>query len=88
MKNSYADIEEIKLTSPVYFDVPGNWTCAVHLSFSNGEKVTYRMGHDLDESPDYSATTTEDILELLRAHHGITKHKVKVTYSNKEVREE
>ncbi|MBP2624296.1 hypothetical protein [Streptococcus oricebi] len=89
LKNSYADIEEIKLSSPNYAEVPGNWSCFVQLTFSNGEQVSYNLlGHTLSTERNRSAVVSEKEGNLLEKHFGETKHKVKVTYSNKEVREE
>ncbi|MBF0775495.1 hypothetical protein IR108_01715 [Streptococcus sp. 19428wD3_AN2] len=82
LKNSYRDIEEIKLSSPDYSDPPGDWSCVVKLSFSDGQTVEYRMGHSLYLNRNKSGVVTTEESEILSIHEGSTENRVKVLFSD------
>ncbi|WP_228065126.1 hypothetical protein [Streptococcus cuniculi] len=82
LKNSYRDIEEIELSSPDYSVPPGDWSCFVKLSFSDGEVVEYRMRHSLYLKINKSGVVTTAESEILSEHEGSTQSKVKVLFSD------
>lgn len=84
LKNSYRDIEEIKLSSPDYSDPPGDWNCTVQLTFSDGQVIEYFLGHSLYLKVNKSAITNDVNSEILSSHYGETKNKIKVIFSNGE----
>ena len=45
LKNSYEEIEEIKISNPAYTSPPGSWSCDVEIKFNDERKTKYRIGH-------------------------------------------
>ena len=91
LKNSYAGIEEIKITNPNYTSPPGSWSCDVEITFSDKEKIKYRIGHSLDETKNYHGSvqgeSNEEINEqwqISNSHKGKTTSLVIVIYSDRE----
>ncbi|MBF0819216.1 hypothetical protein IR145_10975 [Streptococcus danieliae] len=82
LKNSYRDLEEIQISSPHYADPPGNWSCTVQLSFSDGQVIKYRMGHSLYLDRNQSAVVNMVESEILSSHYGSTESNVTVIFSD------
>ncbi|HEM9157013.1 TPA: hypothetical protein U3I37_002030, partial [Streptococcus agalactiae] len=47
LKNSYENIEEIKITHPVSTEIPGDWHCTVKISFNDKKSIVYNITHNL-----------------------------------------
>ena len=84
LKNSYAGIEEIKITNPYYTDKPGSWSCKIEIHFSDKRVISYGTNHDLDENVNYDGRMTYGQRDFLNNRKGQTTNKVKVTYSDRE----
>lgn len=82
LKNSYRDIEEIKISNPSYSNKPGNWSCTVYLLFSDGQSVEYGMSHRLTAVINKSVTDHPDKIRILEQYYGTTEGMILVTYSN------
>lgn len=48
LKNSYENIEEIKITHPVSTEIPGDWHCTVKISFNDKKSIVYNITHNLE----------------------------------------
>jgi hypothetical protein len=88
LKNSYQGIKEIKISNPTYTNPPGDWSCKVDILFEDGEKIFYGIPHNLDEIENYNGRMTYGQRDFLNRRKGITTNTVRVTYSNKERREQ
>ncbi|MGT2965631.1 hypothetical protein [Streptococcus acidominimus] len=82
LKNSYQDLEKIEISSPDYSVPPGDWSCTVQLSFSDGQVIKYRMGHSLYLDRNQSAVVNAVESEILASHYGSTESNVKVIFSD------
>ena len=58
LKNSYAGIEEIKITNPNYTSPPGDWSCDIEIKFKDGKKITYGIYHYLNDKQNYNGRMT------------------------------
>lgn len=91
LKNSYQDIEEIKISNPKYTSIPGVWSYNLVLTFKDGKEVSYRVGHALEDKishngslPGRSKDEKERIWKKLDSKKGKTERVVIVIYSNGE----
>lgn len=84
LKNSYRDIEEIRISSPSYSDKPGNWSCTVQLAFSDGQVVKYGLGHALYLRINKGGVVNGKESDILDAHDGKTVGDIRVIYSDGE----
>ncbi|MGT2950950.1 hypothetical protein BU202_06605 [Streptococcus cuniculi] len=84
LKNTYRDIEEIRMSSPVYAKPPGDWSCYVEIEFSDEEKVGYHLGHSLTDERNGSAVAHPNVVDILDNYYGITHQQVRVIFSNGE----
>lgn len=87
LKNSYRNIEEIRITNPEYTDKPGSWSCSVELKFTDGEKIKYILNHSLGYSINRAAVASNDDSDKLIEYHGTTNLPISIIYSdgNKEM---
>lgn len=84
LKNSYAGIEEIKITNPNYTSPPGDWSCDIEIKFKDGKKITYGIYHYLNDKQNYNGRMTYGQRDFLNHRKGKTAFTVKVIYSDKE----
>ncbi|MET3643954.1 hypothetical protein [Streptococcus gallinaceus] len=82
LKNSYSDLEFIKISNSVKTVKPGDWSCFVELVFTNGDKVKYNLEHSREYEINRGGILSEQESNILANHQGITTQQVKVTYSN------
>ncbi|MBF0819214.1 hypothetical protein [Streptococcus acidominimus] len=82
LKNSYRDLGEIKISSPDYSVPPGDWSCTVQLSFSDGLVMRYGMSHSLSNTINRSAVVTMAESNILVSRYGKTESDVKVIFSD------
>ncbi|HHU5001341.1 TPA: hypothetical protein ACUH08_001298, partial [Streptococcus agalactiae] len=60
LKNSYENIEEIKITHPVSTEIPGDWHCTVKISFNDKKSIVYNITHNLESKKNYSGKFNEE----------------------------
>ncbi len=85
LKNSYERIEEIEISNPTYVSPPGDWSCDIVITFKDNEKISYGIGHNLDDKQNYNGRQkTDKDWAYLNSHKGTTTNKVRVIYSNGE----
>lgn len=84
LKNSYRDIEKIEISSPDYSVPPGDWSCAVTLTFSDGLVIQDRINHSLSDKINRSADISTDESDIASSYYGVTEHVVTVIYSTGE----
>lgn len=87
LKNSYRDLEEIRITSPEYSDKPDNWHCVVRLTFLDGKKIEFGTSYDLTHQEFSKGGVMRQAngnWEYLLSTQGETGKNIKVTYSNGE----
>lgn len=87
LKNSYRDLEEIRITNPDYTDKPANWHCVVILTFSDGKKIEFGTSYDLiheEFSKGGVMRQANGNWDYLLSTQGETRKNIKVTYSNGE----
>ncbi|HEL0789690.1 TPA: hypothetical protein TU158_001603 [Streptococcus equi subsp. zooepidemicus] len=82
LKNSYKGIEEITITNPHYTIPPGNWSCDLELIFNDTSKISYRIGHNVDDDSNYNGALTYRQSDFLKRKRGTTDIFVKVTFSD------
>lgn len=82
LKNSYRDIEKIEISSPDYSVPPGDWSCVVKLTFSDGLVMRYGMSHSLSNTINRSAVVTMAESNILVSRYGSTESNVKVIFSD------
>ncbi|MGT2963783.1 hypothetical protein [Streptococcus acidominimus] len=82
LKNSYRDIDEIKFSSPHYAKPPGDWSCTVQLSFSDGRVIKDRIRHNLSTEINLSGVVNTAESEILSSHFGSTGGNVRVIFSD------
>ncbi|MGQ7461087.1 hypothetical protein ACTGZQ_00785 [Streptococcus suis] len=82
LKNSYEGIEEIRITDPNYTMPPGSWSCDVTLLFKDGQTISYRIGHNLNDNFNYSGSVTNEQYDFLEARKGNTDSTIKVVFSD------
>ncbi|MBP2623983.1 hypothetical protein [Streptococcus oricebi] len=83
LKNSYAGIEEIRITKPNYTYPPGSWSCDVEMLFTDNKKIKYRIGHSLDEKQNYNGSKTYEQDDFLSSRKGKTTNSIAIHYSDK-----
>ena len=95
LKNSYADIEEIKISDPNYTDKPSSWSCDVEMKFKDNTIISFGINHSLGDKINRDGvvrgnTNTEinKQWEILHSHEGKTTEKIVVYYSDNEKGEE
>lgn len=81
LKNSYRDLEEIKIQNPSKSEITGVWHCDLTLKFTNKDTITYRLGHNLSFKINRGAAVNAKELAILERHEGITTNSVQVTFS-------
>ena len=85
LKNSYRDIERIEISKPHYAKPPGDWSCTVRLSFSDGRVVRDRISHSLYTERNRSVDMgTDEKNDIASSYYGTTEHTVKIIYSTDE----
>ncbi|MBP2624295.1 hypothetical protein [Streptococcus oricebi] len=91
LKNSYAGIEEIRISDPYYTDKPGSWSCDVEMKFKDNTIISYGINHSLDDKVNHDGVvkgnTNAEInkqWEILHSREGKTIEKVIVYYSDNE----
>ncbi|MBF0778867.1 hypothetical protein E4T82_09075 [Streptococcus cuniculi] len=82
LKNSYRDIQEIEIDSSGYSVPPGDWSCFIKLTFSDGEVVQYGLGHSLSDTINRSGVVNTAESEILSSHFGSTGGNVRVIFSD------
>ncbi|SUN42577.1 Uncharacterised protein [Streptococcus agalactiae] len=82
LKNSYENIEEIKITHPVSTEMPGDWNCTVRISFNDKKSIKYSLTHNKDSKKNYSGSLNETEMDFLEDRTGTTHNTVKVIFSN------
>ena len=82
LKNSYRDIEEIKISNPKYTEKPGNWSCTIQLTFKDEQTIMYNISHSLDLERNGSAIADAETNEVLNRHIGVTRTPVNICYSD------
>ncbi|MBF0775491.1 hypothetical protein BVE84_03745 [Streptococcus azizii] len=88
LKNTYRDIEEIRISSPVYSNPPGDWSCYVEIDFLDEKTVGYHIGHSLGYKRNGSAIAHPDVVAILDRYYGMTHQQIRVRFSNGEERVE
>ncbi|AFV71700.2 hypothetical protein SaSA201_0300 [Streptococcus agalactiae] len=82
LKNSYENIEEIKITHPVSTEMPGDWNCTVRILFNDKKSIKYSLTHNKDSKKNYSGSLNETEMDFLEDRTGTTHNTVKVIFSN------
>ncbi|MGQ7461092.1 hypothetical protein ACTGZQ_00810 [Streptococcus suis] len=82
LKNSYSDIEEIKISNPKYTEKPGNWSCAIQLTFKDEQTIMYNISHSLGQERNGSAIADAETNKVLNRHIGVTRTSVNISYSD------
>ena len=84
LKNSYEGIEEIRITDPNYTMPPGSWSCDIEILFTDKKKISYGLGHSLQDSQNYDGRTTYRQRDFLNSRKDKTNNQIIVIYSNGE----
>ncbi|HHL0558414.1 TPA: hypothetical protein ACQ0BY_000290 [Streptococcus agalactiae] len=73
LKNSYENIEEIKITHPVSTEIPGDWHCTVKISFNDKKSIVYNITHNLESKKN---------MNFFDSRIGKTKKTIKIIFSD------
>lgn len=85
LKRTYKDLEEVSiLTSGFEEEKPGGWYAKIRLTFTDGTKIEYGIGHNLGYHRNASAIAPPQILYQLENYLGDTTKDIKIIYSDGE----
>lgn len=93
LKNSYRDIEEIRLSEPYYSEKPRSWSCTVNIIFEDDQSITYGINHNLTYDKNFDGIMYSDkdeeidaLWKFLNSRRGQTQaeNKVRIIFSNGE----